>query len=70
MPLAAAGMGIEINILSKESLREKEKQQIISLVESKKRIQTNLFTKETQRQSLWLPIGKWGEWRNKLGGWD
>ena len=25
MPLAAAGMGIEINILSKESLREKEK---------------------------------------------
>ena len=46
LPFAATGMDVEIIILSKVSQTEKVKYHMISHVEYKKMIQTNLFIKQ------------------------
>ena len=41
-------------------------------MESKKRIQMNLFAeqKQTLKTNLWLPKGKGGGGKDRLGTWD
>ena len=59
MPSAAAWIDLEIILLSKMSQTEKDKYCTISLeVGSKKIIEVNLFTKQTQTQETNLRLPK------------
>ena len=74
MSFAAAWMDLKIIILSEVSQIEKDQYHMVSLVESKKMIQMNLFIKQQQahryrKQIYGYQRGK-GRGRDKLGVWD
>ena len=74
MPFAATWMDLKIIILSEVSQIEKDQYHMVSLVESKKMIQMNLFIKQQQahryrKQIYGYQRGK-GRGRDKLGVWD
>ena len=74
MPFAATWMDLKIIILSEVSQIEKDQYHMVSLVESKKMIQMNLFIKQQQahryrKQIYGYQRGK-GRGSDKLGVWD
>ena len=69
MPLAATWMDLEIIILSEVRLRQIS-YDIIYMWNLKKMIQMSLLTKQAQKTNLWLPKGKDGRGRDRLGVWD